>query len=72
MGVSQQADDGKVVVLGEKEQSSYLDDSFPIIKLKGKSDESLEMGKLRAFRLWLRNHRREGEAGSGDEDSSAK
>lgn len=49
-----------------------MDDSFPIIKLKEKSDESLEMGELCALRLWLRNHGRERERGSGDEDSSAK
>lgn len=42
------------------------------MKLKEKSDGSLEMGGLDAFRLWLRNHHVEEEMGSVDGDTQAK
>lgn len=61
MGISQQADNREVVVLGWKGQSSYLDGSIPLIKLEEKSGGSLEMDELHAVRLWLSNHHRKKE-----------
>lgn len=50
---STQADSRKVTVSGEKESSSYLDESFTVTKLKEKSDRR---PRFHAFGLLLGNH----------------
>ena len=49
---STQADSRKVTVSGEKESSSYLDESFTVTKLKEKSDRR---PRFHAFGLLLGN-----------------